>query len=214
MTMSKNKKNWLIISVIYAAFFSWYTNLGGELSAEEIEFFLAQVEKNAEVNNRPFSKDRYNRLKNFMEEDTGKQFIMVNNIDINENPGFVEGAKEGDTADDLLNRYMEYMTPALLKRASHPIFMGYVVNSSMDVFGIDNAETWDRAALMRYKSRRAMMEIATNPVFFGKHDFKIEALEKTIAYPVEPLLYLSDLRLLLFLIFLSLGLILQIRTRN
>ena len=106
-----------------------------------------------------------------MEEDTGKQFIMVNNIDINENPGFVEGAKEGDTADDLLNRYMEYMTPALLKRASHPIFMGYVVNSSMDVFGIDNAETWDRAALMRYKSRRAMMEIATNPVFFGKHDF-------------------------------------------
>ena len=214
MTMSKNKKNWLIISVIYAAFFSWYTNLGGELSAEEIEFFLAQVEKNAEVNNHPFSKDRYNRLKNFMEEDTGKQFIMVNNIDINENPGFVEGAKEGDTADDLLNRYMEYMTPALLKRASHPIFMGYVVNSSMDVFGIDNAETWDRAALMRYKSRRAMMEIATNPVFFGKHDFKIEALEKTIAYPVEPLLYLSDLRLLLFLIFLNLGLILQIRTRN
>jgi len=212
--MSKNKKNWLIISVIYAAFFSWYTNLGGELSAEEIEFFLAQVEKNAEVNNHPFSKDRYNRLKNFMEEDTGKQFIMVNNIDINENPGFVEGSKEGDTADDLLNRYMEYMTPALLKRASHPIFMGYVVNSSMDVFGIDNAETWDRAALMRYKSRRAMMEIATNPVFFGKHDFKIEALEKTIAYPVEPLLYLSDLRLLLFLIFLSLGLILQIRTRN
>ncbi len=214
MTMSKNKKNWLIISVIYAAFFSWYTNLGGELSAEEIEFFLAQVEKNAEVNNRPFSKDRYSRLKTFMEEDTGKQFIMVNNIDINENPGFVEGAKEGDTADDLLNRYMEYMTPALLKRASHPIFMGYVVNSSMDVFGIDNAETWDRAALMRYKSRRAMMEIATNPVFFGKHDFKIEALEKTIAYPVEPLLYLSDLRLLLFLIFLNLGLILQIRTRN
>ena len=214
MTMSKNKKNWLIISVIYVAFFSWYTNLGGELSAEEIEFFLAQVEKNAEVNNHPFSKDRYNRLKNFMEEDTGKQFIMVNNIDINENPGFVEGAKEGDTADDLLNRYMEYMTPALLKRASHPIFMGYVVNSSMDVFGIDNAETWDRAALMRYKSRRAMMEIATNPVFFGKHDFKIEALEKTIAYPVEPLLYLSDLRLLLFLIFLNLGLILQIRTRN
>jgi hypothetical protein len=212
--MSKNKKNWLIISVIYAAFFSWYTNLGGELSAEEIEFFLAQVEKNAEVNNRPFSKDRYNHLKTFMEEDTGKQFIMVNNIDINENPGFVEGAKEGDTADDLLNRYMEYMTPALLKRASHPIFMGYVVNSSMDVFGIDNAETWDRAALMRYKSRRAMMEIATNPVFFGKHDFKIKALEKTIAYPVEPLLYLSDLRLLLFLIFLSLGLILQIRTRN
>ena len=212
--MSKNKKNWLIISVIYAAFFSWYTNLGGELSAEEIEFFLAQVEKNAEVNNRPFSKDRYSRLKTFMEEDTGKQFIMVNNIDINENPGFVEGAKEGDTADDLLNRYMEYMTPALLKRASHPIFMGYVVNSSMDVFGIDNAETWDRAALMRYKSRRAMMEIATNPVFFGKHDFKIEALEKTIAYPVEPLLYLSDLRLLLFLIFLNLGLILQIRTRN
>ena len=38
----------------------------------------------------------------------------------------------------------------------------------------------------------------------GRHDYKIAAMTKTIAYPVEPSLYVSDLR---FILFLVLGLI-------
>ena len=55
------------------------------------------------------------------------------------------------------------------------------------------------------------MEIATHPDMFGKHQFKIAALEKTIAYPVETQLYLSDPRFILGLIFLVLGLSLRLR---
>jgi hypothetical protein len=60
------------------------------------------------------------------------------------------------------------------------------------------------AALFRYRSRRALLEIITNPAFGGKHEFKTAALEKTIAYPMEPQLYLGDPRLLLGLILLAL----------
>ncbi len=73
----------------------------------------------------------------------------------------------------------------------------------MDIVGIEGAEQWTSAALMRYRSRRDLLEIALNPVFAGKHDFKMAALDKTIAYPVEAQLYLSDPRLLLLLILLA-----------
>ena len=53
--------------------------------------------------------------------------------------------------------------------------------------------------VMRYRSRRDIMEIAVNPIFSVKHDVKLAALEKTIAVPVEPQLHLGDLRLIFFL---------------
>jgi hypothetical protein len=52
---------------------------------------------------------------------------------------------------------------------------------------------------MRYRSRRTMMEISTDPAFAGRHDFKLAALDKTIAFPVSPLLNPGDARLLLAL---------------
>ena len=81
----------------------------------------------------------------------------------------------------------------------------------MDIIGIEGAENWDQAALMRYKSRRAFMEIVTHPDMYGKHEFKIAALEKTIAYPVEVQIYLSDPRFTLVLVFLVFGLSLRLR---
>ena len=70
----------------------------------------------------------------------------------------------------------------------------------MDLLGIEGAESWDQFAIMRYRSRRDLLEIATNPIFDEKHDFKMAALEKTIAVPVEPQIYFSDPRLILFLV--------------
>jgi len=83
------------------------------------------------------------------------------------------------------------------------------VNDSMDLVGIENAEVWETAALFRYKSRRAFLEIVTHPHMNSKHKYKIAALEKTIAFPVETQLYLGDPRLLLGLIFLIIGLLVR-----
>jgi hypothetical protein len=48
------------------------------------------------------------------------------------------------------------------------------------------------------------MEIISNPDILGPHHFKLAALDKTIAYPIETDLYLGDPRLLLGLILLAL----------
>ena len=203
-------KTWLILGAVYIGFFFWYTDMGGKLSQEEIQIFIKKHEQNI-INDgvSPDSEEfqlRIDFLKRFMEEDNGKQFIMVNNIEMNKNPGDVVGANPGESADQLMSRYMEYMWPNLLKRASHPIFMSNAVYQSMDLVGIEGAETWDQAALMRYKSRRTMMEIVTNPDMMNRHGFKIAALQKTIAYPVEPFGFYSDMRVIFGMLIAIVGL--------
>ena len=204
-------KIWIGIVVIYAGFFFWYTDIGGKLDGEEIEFFLEKIEENASANSVDLIQISF--IKRFMEEDTGRQFLMVNNIDMDEDPEDVEGAQPGESAESLLDRYMEHMYPQLLKRASHPIFAGYAIHPSMDIVGIEGAEIWDQAALMRYKSRRAFMEVVTHPNMLSKHEFKVAALEKTVAYPVETILYPSDPRFLLALMLIILGLFIQNRVK-
>ena len=206
-------KIWLSLLVIYAGFFLWYTDIGGKLDKEEIEFFLEKLEENASTNSVDSGSynSQKNLIKRFMEEDTGRQFLMVNNVDMNDDPGDVEGVEPGESAESLMNRYMEHMYSQLLKRACHPVFAGKAIHSSMDLVGIEGAEIWDQTALMRYKRRRAFMEVVTHPNMRSKHAFKVAALDKTIAYPVETVLYLSDPRFLLALILIILGLFLQNR---
>ena len=209
-------KIWISLLVIYAGFFLWYTDIGGKLDKEEIEFFLEKLEERTSANSA--DPETYNSQKNlikrFMEEDTGRQFLMVNNIDMDDDPEDVEGAEPGESAERLLDRYMEHMYAQLLKRACHPVFAGNAVHPSMDLVGIEGAEIWDQAALMRYKSRRAFMEVVTHPNMGSKHAFKVAAMEKTIAYPVETVLYLGDPRFLLALILIILGLFLQNRVKQ
>ena len=209
-------KIWISLLVIYAGFFLWYTDIGGKLDKEEIEFFLEKLEERTSANSA--GPETYNSQKNlikrFMEEDTGRQFLMVNNIDMDDDPEDVEGAEPGESAERLLDRYMEHMYAQLLKRACHPVFAGNAVHPSMDLVGIEGAEIWDQVALMRYKSRRAFMEVVTHPNMGSKHAFKVAAMEKTIAYPVETVLYLGDPRFLLALILIILGLFLQNRVKQ
>ncbi len=196
--MSTRLKTWLFPALIYAVFLFWYTDLEGPLSDAEVDAFVATMTDNGTDPGVIAFIEKFGR------EDSGKQFLMVNNIDMNENPPEVEGAEPGESASDLMARYMSHMIPALLSRACHPVLMGSAVYPAMDLVGIEGAETWDQAALFRYRSRRDLLEIVTNPAFSGKHHFKTAALDKTIAYPIETQLYLSDPRLLLGLILLAL----------
>ncbi len=195
-----NKRLWLwLISLgVYVAFCLWYTNLAGPLSEGEIAGFITRMEQGGA------SPERVATMRRFMEEDTGRQFIMINALDMREDPPDLPATGPDATASDLINHYMEHMYPAQFARASHPVFFGRAVFDAMDVSGIEGAEHWEQGALFRYRSRRDILEIATNPAFAERHDYKMGALEKTIAFPVEAVLYYSDLRFILALLLFSL----------
>ena len=105
-------------------FFIWYTDLGGKLTDDEIEYYANKFESNALKDGRVLEPRMKELLQKFMEEDSGKQFIMVNVIDMSENPTFPDGTVSEDSPDVLMNEYMEHMYGELLKRASHPVLYG------------------------------------------------------------------------------------------
>ena len=202
--MSKRLFLWLVPATFYALFVAWYTDFGGPLSDEEVDNFVAVLEK------RNAKPETIVKIENFLRNDSGRQFLMLNAIDMNDNPPDVEGAAPGENADQLMARYMEHMLPELLKRASHPVIMGNAVYNAIDVVGIENAEQWTGGAMFRYRSRRTFMEIVSHPAMAGKHEFKLAALDKTIAYPIETQIYFGDPRLLLGLLLLAVTALLDI----
>ncbi|MDE0951828.1 MAG: hypothetical protein OSA45_11215 [Halioglobus sp.] len=190
--MTVTKRTWLVISVIYVAFFSWYTSFKGPLSQQEIDHYLGKVNATPE---------ELASFRKFMEDDDGDDFVMINIMEMYDTPLQIDGVEPGATTDEVLAKYMEYMFPAMLSRASHPVFRGNMVSPrTMDIMNAEGMETWSGAAGVRYRSRRDMIEISTNPEFMGRHEFKVAALAKTIAFPVAPFTYLGDPRLVLALL--------------
>jgi hypothetical protein len=199
--MRQTTKLWLPSLAVYGLFVLWYTDFSGPLNDEEVDHFVATLMAH---NSAP---ETITYIERFLRNDTGRQFLMLNNLDMADNPSDVEGAQPGESAEQLMNRYMEHMYPELLKRASHPVIFGQGIYSTLDMTGIENTtemKTWTDGALFRYRSRRTFMEIVANPELKGRHEFKLAALNKTIAYPIETSIYLGDLRLLIGLILLSL----------
>lgn len=178
---------WVGPAVLWLAFCFWYTNTSGPITEAEQEAFLAAAAQNGMADAERSS------LQRFMAEDDGGQFLMVNLLELADDP----------EASANMGRYMEHMFPALLGRACHPMLAGDAIHVAMDLTGIEGAETWTSVGVVRYRSRRDLLEIAMNPIFSDKHDYKIAALAKTIAVPIGPSVYLSDLRFLLLLVLVA-----------
>ncbi len=104
---------WGFPAVVYAIFTFWYTDFGGPLSDAEIAGFMAKIEA------RGASDEMRDRMYRFMETDSGRQFLMLNVIDFTENPPDVPGAEPGESAEQLMERYMEHMYSELFRRACH-----------------------------------------------------------------------------------------------
>ena len=192
--MTSTRWTWAVLLLLYVLFFSWYTSFGGPLSEEEIEHYMSLFETG------DGDPEQRALLRNFMESDTGDDFVMINVIDLYEVPMQIEGVEPGETSPQVLDKYMAYMYPALFSRASHPVLFGSAAAPAMDIMNAPGMENWTTGAGMRYRSRRDLLEISTNPAFAGSHEFKVAAMRKTIAYPIDPWFHFGDPRLLLALI--------------
>ena len=172
--MSKRGLLWGIPALVWLTFTVWYTDFGGPLTDAEIAQALIALER------RGMDLERFAQFERFLREDSGNQFLMVNNIDMSEDPPSMPDFGPGATAEDYNNHYMEHMYPQLLSRACHPIFFGNGVGVGIDITGIEGAHGWDLAALFRYKSRRAFVEVVTHPMSFrigGETEVQVDHLE-------------------------------------
>jgi len=192
---------WAVLGVLYLAFFGWYTSFGGPLSDDEVDHYFGLITQH----NPDMSAEQRAMFRGFLESDTGDDFVMLNVVDLHDTPLQVDGVEPGESSTDVLGKYLQFMVPELLRRACHPVLFGRAAAPALEMFGIDGVRSWDQGAGMRYRSRRDMAEIITNPAFQGSHEFKIAAINKTFAFPIDPWYQLGDPRLVLALVFLATG---------
>lgn len=186
----------IALVVLWVAFFCWYTSFGGPLSSAEIEEFVARMEQNGA------DPESIALWRGFMESDTGDDFAVVNFIHYKDQPDRIEGIGADETTEEVMARYARPFFARMAPRATHPVVLGSAAHRAIDLWGIEGAEDWSQFGMVRYRSRRDLMEVASSgPSDASIHRFKIAAIEKTIAFPIDPWFQLGDPRLLLAAIF-------------
>jgi len=204
---SRWSRGWILLGVLYGIFFFWYTSFEGPLTEEEVAHFSRVIE------NSPGGQERLERWQGFMQTDTGDDFAVWNAIDLLDTPRPVAGALPGESAQQVLNRYSTPFMSKALTRAGHVVLLGFSAGKAIDLWGLEGADNWDQGALIRYRSRRDLLEMFEEITAdeSGIHAFKVAAMEKTLAFPLDPWFQLGDPRLVLGLLFLIIGLLLQLR---
>jgi hypothetical protein len=172
---------WGAALVLYGVFSLWYNNLRGPLGPEEIERFLERAQTVSKV-----EPARLATLRRFLEADDGGEFFMLNLIRLQPGSVATPGSGEPQPARRVLEGYTGHFMPALFARAGHPALFGRAAGGYLEHWGVEPDPGWSFAGVIRYRSRRDMIELATHPGFEPAHVFKAAAIASTLAFPLRP----------------------------
>ena len=204
---------WLVLFFLYVAFFSWYTSFAGPLTSEEIAHYRGVVEEISDGD-----PERIAVWQHFMQTDTGDDFGMISVVDLRETPTPIEGVEPGESSEEVLAEYTEPFFGRVMRSGAHPVLVGWAAAPAIDIWGIEGASDWSQGVVVRWRSRRDFLKFAEALLQESGdsniHDFKIAAIEKTIAYPLDPWFHLGDPRLVFALVFAVIGLSVQAFSRR
>ena len=174
---------WVGALLAYLAFRLWYDGVQKPLTTEEIAKFTSMLEQRAAEG---FGSQEIETVRRFMEQDDGKEFIMVNLIQFNPSPVTHPDTDLGVKSHELVQAYFKPFMKILFRRAGHPVLMTRAVAGYLDAWNTPPDPGWHAVGLIRYRSRRdAMLASFANPVFGGIHKYKIAALKQTFAFPSQ-----------------------------
>jgi len=159
---------WGLAFTAYAVFWLWYVGLRSKVTPGEAdEAFLA-------LDGGSWTEAQRQNVRDFFASDDGKEFVMVNLLDLK---------KPVSTSLKQLTAYQKIFVGKLMRKAGHPIAIARTNIGNIENVACDNFDNWDVAALMRYRSRRDLLEMLHETVGSEHHGWKLAALEKTIAFP-------------------------------
>ena len=162
---------WTSAAAIYACFWFWYVGVVQKINSQEVESTLEKMRALGGA-----SEQQLQALRRFFEEDDGKDFVMINLLELK---------KPRQESSKKLAVYQKVFLGNLLKRAGHPVFIARVATGKIENIGCDD-DNWTAAGMVRYRSRRDLMEVLPDTFGSEHHGLKLEALERTFAYPSTP----------------------------
>ena len=174
---------WVGALVAYLAFRLWYDGVRKPLTDEEVSHFVSILERRAADD--PDKQD-IGVVRKFMEEDDGKEFIMVNLVEFNSSPVTHPDSGQDIKASALLTEYTKPFMGKILRRAGHPVIAGQAVGGYLDAWNTPEDPGWHMAGLVRYRSRRDVILLSfADPAFAEIHKYKIAAMKQTFAFPMQ-----------------------------
>ena len=171
---------WPMALVLYGIFRAWYDNWRGPLCKAEIEAFVARAEQSPGARHTDLQV-----LRRFMETDDGKEFVMCNLVRLY--PHEVAHPVTGKmySARDMVQKYFSGFVPTLIRSGGHPMMMMRQAGGYVDAWNTPPDPGWSIVGMVRYRSRRDMMVLATDQRFFEVHPLKIAAIAQTFSLPTQ-----------------------------
>lgn len=180
---------WPLALVLYGLFRFWYDNRKGPLRADEIEDFLQRSSASPGAAHTDATT-----LRRFLEQDDGKEFVMCNLIRLHPGPMPHQVSGALTPPRELMQEYVRHFVVSLLLHGGHPVIATRSVGGYIDAWNAPPDAGWTVAAMMRYRSRRDLMKLATQPRFINSYPFKVAAVEKTFSFPTQTLTSLVPVR--------------------
>ena len=162
---------WLIALLTYALFYCWYVGFRSRVTPAEVEETMAILDAGL------VDETRKSHLRHFLANDDGKDFVMVNLLEL---------AKPRKESSKNLNAYQKIFLGQLLRKAGHPILIARAASGNVENVACQEFDNWTAAGMVRYRSRRDLMEILPATIGSEHHELKLSALDKTYAFPASP----------------------------
>ena len=199
---------WASALLAYSGFRAWNDNWRGPVSPAEAEALVERLRRTGAGEN---GRNDLAVMERFLAEDDGREFFMLNVVRFAAEP--VADPKTGvlRPAREMLSGYTKMFMPALFARGGHPAIAARVVGGYFDTWGMEPGPSWSLIGYMRYRSRRDLAMLASDPRFAGAHEFKFAAMPQTFNIPTQPrILALASPRLTVGLAITLIAAILQI----
>jgi hypothetical protein len=174
---------WLGAVALYVAFRLWYDGWRGPLRPEEIASYMERLEPGALSD-----PEELEIIRRFLEEDDGREFIMLNLVRLNTEPGSHPETGERMSPAELLQGYLGTFIPKLVRRAGHPLLQARKVGGYVDSWNVEPDPGWSFMGYVRYRSRRDLAALAASPEFLASHPFKAAAMANTFNFPTQPMI--------------------------
>ena len=177
---------WVLAPAMYGLFCLWYFNWKGPLSQGEIDDV---VDRFAELETNKHTEPTV--VRKFLEDDDGKEFVMLNLIQLHEDKVADPVTGEQRKPRELLASYFKSFLFASMKRAGHAVVQARTVGGNVDSWNAESNVGFAVTSMMRYRSRRDLVELLIDPAFADSHLYKLAAIERTISYPTQTMLSTS-----------------------
>lgn len=179
---------WLLAAGLYGWFRWFYDNRRPPLTQAEIDELLPRLPAHAHENPGEIAT-----LRTFLERDDGREFAMLNLVKLASEQVPHPETGEPMSSGKLLESYTRVFFRALVRKGCHPALAARVVGGYLDSWNVPDDPGWTIIGYIRYRSRRDMMELVTDPRFANAHLFKIAATPVTMSFPTQPriLIYAS-----------------------